>query len=297
LTDWHLLVVDDEDLNLEIIGMQLEDGPYRLQNASTGEVALACLADAANPVDLVILDRMLPGINGIDVLRWIRADARHRRTPVVMQTAAARSEDIAEGLAAGAHYYLVKPFLSGALIGIVNAALHDLAKERMFVAAMVAGGIEPVQEGCEYRFASIAEADALAIRLAAGHANPADLAVALGELMENAIEHGVAGLGYAEKSGLLGSGKWQDELDRRLAAALAAGRDASVSFRRAADGIEFIIGDPGEGFDWQRFLAFDAARICDPNGRGIARAVEHAFGGRLRYEVGGGCRAIASLRA
>ena len=120
-----ILVVDDEPLNLEIIAEFLEGDAYRLEFAATGEEAWSLLEVPDSAYDLVVLDRMMPGMNGIELLKRIKADERLSHLPVIMQTAAAAPDQVREGLAAGAYYYLTKPYDPEALQTIVRAALDD----------------------------------------------------------------------------------------------------------------------------------------------------------------------------
>jgi len=87
-----------------------------------GEAALAALDYA--PVDLVLLDWMMPRMAGLDTCRALRADHRFARLPVLMLTARAREDDVRRGLAAGADDYIVKPFSPREVAARVAAALH-----------------------------------------------------------------------------------------------------------------------------------------------------------------------------
>ncbi|MCX8017867.1 MAG: response regulator [Rhodocyclaceae bacterium] len=122
MTPYHLLVVDDEPMNLIIIREFLDDPAYRLDCLTSGAAAWEKLR-AGERYDLAILDWMMPGMDGLELLRRIRADARHAAMPVVMQTAAASPEQVGAAVAAGANQYLTKPFDSATLVAVVAAAL------------------------------------------------------------------------------------------------------------------------------------------------------------------------------
>jgi DNA-binding response OmpR family regulator len=115
----NVLIADDEDSVVELVRVTLEDERVRVIAAGDGVTALA-LADEIAP-DLVLLDVNMPGHDGVEVCRRLRADARFARTPIVMLTAATRAEDVRRGLEAGATEYLTKPFSPVRLLTLVDA--------------------------------------------------------------------------------------------------------------------------------------------------------------------------------
>ena len=133
MTRPHLLVVDDEPLNLEIIKEYLDDKDYDAVFVESGEAAWSQLETTETPFELVILDRMMPGMNGMELLRRMKADVRFRDIPVVMQTAASTPDQVREGIEAGAYYYLAKPYQPETLAAIVRAALHDVVMRKTAV--------------------------------------------------------------------------------------------------------------------------------------------------------------------
>jgi len=114
----NVLVADDEDSVVELVRVTLEDERVRVVVARDGVTALA-LADEIQP-GLVLLDVNMPGYDGVEVCRRLRADGRFARTPIVMLTAAARPEDVRRGLEAGATEYLTKPFSPVRLLALVD---------------------------------------------------------------------------------------------------------------------------------------------------------------------------------
>jgi DNA-binding response OmpR family regulator len=102
-----VLVVDDEAPLRELIVVTLGDG-FLCEEAADGETALGLLRES--PPDLVVLDVMLPGVGGIDVLREMRADPALRDVRVVVVSAWQAQEDVAAALEAGADSFLPKPF-------------------------------------------------------------------------------------------------------------------------------------------------------------------------------------------
>ena len=121
----HLLLVDDEPDNLDLLEGMLARSNYKTSRAENGRIALDILRAHPEKFDAVLLDRMMPEMDGITVLQHMKADDLLMRLPVILQTAAGNTMQVSEGLAAGAHYYLVKPFDRGQLLPIVNGAVAN----------------------------------------------------------------------------------------------------------------------------------------------------------------------------
>ncbi|WP_079433196.1 response regulator [Zoogloea sp. LCSB751] len=274
----RILVVDDEPFNLDIVGEYLDEMGFDLVMVDSGEAAWEALRQPDSRFDLVLLDRMMPGMDGISVLRLIKGDERLRSIPVIMQTAATSPEQVREGLAAGAFYYLTKPFEGEALQTIIRSALDDMRVRRELTASLAeqAQAFRCMKEG-EFRIRTLEEARVLASFIALLGPQPDTLAMGLSELLVNGVEHGNLGIEFSEKSRLRESDSWEEEIARRLA--LPENRDKVVRLRVRCDDSRWVfeIRDDGEGFDWRKFLDFDPERAFAPNGRGIALSRQLAF--------------------
>lgn len=294
MTRWNLLIVDDEDLNLEIIQEFLDDGPYDMQTAGNGAIAWDLLNTAKPPFDLVILDRMMPVMDGMELLRRMKAEPRFADVPVIMQTAASSSEQIREGMAAGCYYYLTKPYKSTALIGIVHAVLEEERAKRLLREETLVPPDLPAISNAEYAFTTLEQAHKLSLLLAAECPEPPLAAMGLSELLVNAVEHGNLGISYAEKTRLKQGNMWESEVERRLQLPEYRNRKATVSYSSNEQEVVFTITDEGAGFDASHYLDFDPARAFDPNGRGIAMASKLAFS-HIEYR-GCGNQVVATIR-
>ena len=104
----RVLVVEDEPDIAALVAYQLTREGFRVETAQTGDEALAAISREVP--DLVVLDRMLPGLSGDEILRGLRAEERTRSLPVLILTARREEEDRIEGLELGADDYLTKPF-------------------------------------------------------------------------------------------------------------------------------------------------------------------------------------------
>lgn len=119
----RILLCDDEEVLRSLIRATFDDGRYSIAEAEDGDQSLE-LARSVRP-DLVVLDMMMPGRSGLEVLHELRADPALAQTPVVMLTARARPADRDAATAAGADRYLAKPFSPLELITVVEDLLND----------------------------------------------------------------------------------------------------------------------------------------------------------------------------
>lgn len=268
----RILIVDDEANNLKILKRDLEGEGYHVTAAEDGEAALEILRNDT-AFDAILLDRMMPGMDGIEALKVMKQDEALRGIPVIMQTAASATREVQEGIEAGAYYYLTKPFEKTVMLAIVRRAIHDaqeraedrreVQKQKRALGLMQYSG---------FTFRTLEEVKNLAYLLANGFPEPQRVIMGIHEMMLNAIEHGNLGLCYEDKKGLLLDNGWQAEIEARLAHPEFADKRARVRFDRFADRLELRIADEGKGFDPKPYLELSTDRATDPNGRGIALA-------------------------
>ena len=117
----RILIVDDEPMNVDYLEQELEAHGFEIETAASGTEALERVA--ASPPDLVLLDVMMPGMDGISVLRILKADPETRLVPVVLMTALNSVDDRVRGIEAGADDFLSKPVDDRELLARINTAL------------------------------------------------------------------------------------------------------------------------------------------------------------------------------
>lgn len=127
-----ILIVDDDPFNLDLLEQELTDQGYVIERAGDGEEALKKV-ESFLP-DVILLDYMMPKMNGIEVVKRLKQDERHKGIPVILLTAKGSQEDKVRGLDAGADDYVVKPFESFELLARVRSMvrikqLHDALEE------------------------------------------------------------------------------------------------------------------------------------------------------------------------
>lgn len=122
----RILVVEDEEDVLELIRFNLAKDGFQVTPALSGEEALNTIR--ARPHDLILLDIMLPGMNGLEVARRLKGDAATASIPIVMLTARGEEPDIVAGLHLGADDYITKPFSPRILSARLKAVLRRAPK-------------------------------------------------------------------------------------------------------------------------------------------------------------------------
>jgi CheY-like chemotaxis protein/anti-sigma regulatory factor (Ser/Thr protein kinase) len=274
----RLLVVEDDPGGRELLVTLLESEGYQVEAFVDGETAWRRLAEGGGPFNAILLDRQLPGADGLDVLRRINRDAALATTPVILQTALSDRASMLEGVAAGAYYYVAKPIDRDLLRTVVASAVEDQARYHALQEALARGAeaIATLQEGV-FRFRTVEQASALASLLSQACPDAERTVVGLGELLVNAVEHGNLGISYEEKTRLLADGSWGAEVARRLELPENRDKRVVVEFRKDAYRIVINIQDEGPGFEWRRYLTISPERVFHSHGRGIAMAGQLSF--------------------
>jgi CheY-like chemotaxis protein len=290
-----ILAVDDEEFNLDNISFYLTEAGYDVAGAEDGAIALNTLKDLGQ-VDVIVLDRIMPNMDGMEFLKEIKADARFRDIPVVMQTAACDPAQVLEGIQAGVYYYLIKPYGREILLGIVGSALRDAKGKRDLQASIRRNQnvLGLMIESC-FGFRTLDEAKNLAAYIANCFPEPEKAVYGLHELLINAIEHGNLGITYTEKTNLIFDGGWEREVSRRQNLPENHDKFAYISFKATKDTIVVHIKDGGKGFDWRKYLELSPDRITDPHGRGIATSRMMSFDSVEYLGVGNEVRCTVKL--
>lgn len=122
-----ILVVDDEEDILELVKYNLEREGFQVHCAKSGEKALKKALE--DPPELIVLDLMLPGIDGLEVARRLKKNQRAASIPIVMLTAKGEESDIVTGLELGADDYITKPFSPRILVARIKAVIRRQSKE------------------------------------------------------------------------------------------------------------------------------------------------------------------------
>ena len=127
----HILVVDDNKENLKLAGSILKENGYKIAVALNGESAIKILEK--NSFDLILLDVMMPGIDGFEVCRRIKYNEKLKDIPIVFLTAKDQSKDLVDGFAAGGVDYITKPFNKDVFLARVSTHVELKQSRDMLV--------------------------------------------------------------------------------------------------------------------------------------------------------------------
>ena len=119
-----VLIIEDHPDIAECLRYRLEQERFETRVALTGTEGLSASLDRDNPPALILLDLLLPGINGLEICRRLRREPSTRQTPIIMLSAKTSPADIANGLDVGADDYITKPFSVREVIARIHALLR-----------------------------------------------------------------------------------------------------------------------------------------------------------------------------
>ena len=270
-----ILAVDDDPINLDIITEYLSEEPVNVTTFQNPVEAFEALKNGV--FDVILLDRMMPEMDGMEFLSQLRADPRLKDIPVIMQTASASTKSMVEGIEAGVFYYLTKPFDERTLCALINSAIADVTNRKKFKRSLEADVVlvlDLLQCGV-FHLRRLEEAERLALYLGRLAANHYRTSYGFRELLVNAVEHGLLNIGYETKAKLIKEGgqpAWRKEIQRRMELPENSDKQVTIDIKRNASFIDVTITDNGPGFKWKTFTDFDPTRVQDPNGKGVAYA-------------------------
>lgn len=273
-----ILIVDDEEFNLDIMEdclSKIEN--YKVFKARDGQEAWELLEKEPD-IDLFILDRMMPSMNGIELAKKIKESPLHASKIIIMQTAAGSNKEILEGIASGVHFYLTKPYAKDVFLAMVNSAVKETIEFRN-LSKEIQNQREnfSLVEKASFFFKTLENVHNLSNFLAQFFPNPERVMMGIRDLLLNAVEHGNLGITYQFKKELLLKGLWLEEIERRTALEENKNKKAFAFLERTQEEIILTIQDQGKGFNWEQYLDFDTERLTDPNGRGIAITKKMSF--------------------
>lgn len=273
-----VLIIDDDPNNVEIITLDLEDHGYDILTAGDGAEGWEVLQQHKESVKAVLVDRMMPVMNGIEFVTKLKSNTATSRLPVIMQTAAAEKSQVVEGIEAGVYYYLTKPYEADLMRSLVRAAIEEYERDedlqrdvRNFQDAT------DLLKECSFRFRTLEEARRLAPLIANLYPDRDRVVVGILELLVNAVEHGNLGVSYVDKGKMLAQGTWEEEVMRLQGLPENLPKTVNVQFRRRDAAIDLRIRDQGDGFDWTKYLEFSPERATHVHGRGIAMSRMMSF--------------------
>ena len=292
----RILAVDDDRFMLAVLVKRLGQMSFDVLSARNGKEALEIILRERSSLDVILLDREMPVMDGMELVERLKLDEELRRIPIVMQTGADQPEQIRQGIDAGVFYYLTKPFDDSVLASVVTAAVEKASQAKTLALEL---GKHRSSFGlirrCEFAYRTLGEAEDLACFLASCFPEPEQALSGLAELLINAVEHGNLAVGYDGKTDLIAKGLWREEVERRLEMPEHRGKMVQVVLDRGDEQLVVTIRDEGDGFKWRSFLEIDPARATDNHGRGIAHANLHSFDQVVYNDAGNEVKAVSQL--
>ena len=273
-----ILIIDDEPNNVQLLKMDLEDEGHDIVSGCDGVDGWRVLEEHGTSIRLILLDRMMPNMDGMEFMAKIKEHDTFKAIPVIMQTAAAEKDQVAEGIRAGVYYYLTKPYDEEVLLSVVNSALenkdsYDELSKELCKHQKCFG----MTTHTEWEFQTLDQSRDMAAFVASYFPDPERVLLGLSELFINAIEHGNLGITYEEKSLLNQQSAWQDEVEKRQNAPEYKDKKVKVVYEKKEDHIELSVADQGKGFDWNEYIEISPQRATHSHGRGIAMSKMLSF--------------------
>lgn len=268
-----VLAIDDDAINLDILREYCQNSCYITAIEDPNE-AWRLLQEGIE-VDVILLDRMMPKMDGLLLLQMIKRDPKLYNIPVIMQTSASSQAQIHEGIQSGVFYYLTKPYSQDVLLSLIKAAFHERSAKKKIGELLneYTGALVGLHEAT-FHFSTVDEARSLATLIGSSLHNPNTAISALAELLINAIEHGNYNIGYEQKKIWKQQNIWEEKLQ-----ALQNTYTKPAVLKLAKQGKTFVItiADNGAGFDYRKYIEPNISNLTDPNGRGILMAINANF--------------------
>lgn len=273
-----ILAVEDDEFAMSFLEAQINGLGHSVIKACDGQNALSVMNEHKDDIDVVLMDRLMPVMDGLTAVRRMKDDPKLRNIPVIMVTGADRTDEMKEGLDAGVFYYLTKPVEEGMLRSVLSAAVREAQQTKTLAGELAQHRTSfHLIDTAKFTFRTLDEARSLAAFIANCFPDPGRVLPGLGELLINAVEHGNMEIGYNQKTELIEQGTWESEIIRLQKMPEHAHKFATATIVHKVDGTYVVIEDQGEGFDWKKFLQIDPARAGHNHGRGIAQAYTISF--------------------
>lgn len=274
----QVLAVEDDLLSMTFLESQITELGHSILKAQDGQEALYVLEKHQGDIDVVLMDREMPIMNGLDAVKRIKNNPSLRNIPIVMVTSADTIDEMKQGLDAGVFYYLTKPVDEDMLRSVLSAAVREAKQSRTLSQELRKHRTSfDLIDTAKFKFQTLAEAESLSAFIANCFPDPERVLPGLGELLINAIEHGNLGIGYHQKTELIESRIWRSELERLQQLPQHKNKFATATVTDKDKGTYVVVEDEGDGFNWQDFMQIDPSRAGHNHGRGIAQANSISF--------------------
>lgn len=292
----RILAVEDDSTSLLVLVGLLEDLGYEVLEATEGREALDIVEREGATLDVIVLDKVMPEMDGLEVVAQLKDDPKAQHIPIIMVTGSTKPEEVKEGIDAGVFYYLTKPYEDNVFKSVLTSAMREADRR-----SNLKGELKKHQtsfgfiDRADFTIQKLEEAEDLACFIANCFPNPDTALPGLASLLVNAVEHGNLEVGYEKKSEFLSKNMWREMVECRFEHPAFQSRSVHVQLSRNDKEVRVTIEDQGKGFDWKQYLEIDPARALDSHGRGIAQANKISFDELQYNEKGNVVTAISNI--
>ncbi|MDB5478646.1 MAG: response regulator receiver protein [Alphaproteobacteria bacterium] len=292
-----VLIVDDDRTLRNILEIQLQHLDYQVISCENGLEAFQALEKDQEQIDVILLDREMPVMDGMEFILKVKSQACFRHIPVIMVTGAGEPGNITEGIGAGVFYYIVKPVHYNILGTIVSSATIEAKRFKKFSAVLEkqATGLRALSNG-HFVVSTAEQIDYLAPFLAQCFDRPEQVISGIAALLSNAVEHGNLGIGFDKKSQLQKQNMLLEEIRVRQCMPEHKNKKVDIFFQNTDEHHILVVRDQGHGFNWSKYMNFNPGFVGSSNGRGIAQARTQSFDMMFYNEQGNEVTALAKRK-
>lgn len=292
----NILAVEDDQVAMSFLDGQIRGMGHDVVTAVNGQKALDILENHPDSIDVVLMDKIMPVMDGLSAVKRMKANNLLRHIPVIMITGDESVEEMREGLDAGVFYYLVKPVEDEMLRPVLAAAIREAQQSKTLSNELGKHKASfNLIDTAKFNFRTLDEARSLAAFIANCYPEPKRVLAGLGELLINAIEHGNLGIGYNKKTELIDRNIWESEVKRLQKLPENEHKFATATIAHKVDGTYVVVEDQGDGFAWKNYMHIDPSRAGHNHGRGIAQANTISFDKLIYNQKGNQAVAFVGL--
>lgn len=272
----NILIIEDDIEIVTLVKKLLSGKNMNLFHTENAEDAMEILVEDPRKFDTILLDKALPGTDGIELIKKIKVHKANIISPIVMISGDGNDEKISEAIRAGAYYYLTKPLRKHSFITVINKSIEYLENQvqgkKFFNKLLNGNGFVQEVKASVQSHKDILD---IAYSLSFFFERPSIAFRGIYELVRNAVEHGVYEVG-SDKTTYLAEDDIGDYLDT-FSVKNRKKVDVQILVKNLNGKTVIQIDDPGEGFEWSNFLTLDPANSNKLTGKGIAYASQVCF--------------------
>ena len=184
----NVLAVEDDAIAMGFLEVQIKELGHHMVGAKNGAEALEALKNAGQKIDVVLMDRMMPVMDGLKTLERMQDDPTLRHIPVIMVSGADSADDIKEGLDAGVFYYLTKPVSEDMLRSVLSAAIREVKQANILAEELGRHrSCFNLMETVKFRFSPLDVARSLAACMPTCFSRPQPVLSGLGQRLSDAM--------------------------------------------------------------------------------------------------------------